>query len=80
MIRSLRRNCLLIDRLMETKTGDTDEMVLDVISNKLNTEMSQTSIDGSHRLGKRKGPGQKLRAIIVKFTRYNNMVLGMSGH
>ena len=75
-----RRNCLLIHGLTETKTEDTDEMVLDVISNKLNTEMSQISIDRSHRLGKRKGPGQKLRAIIVKFTRYNNMVLGMSGH
>ena len=75
-----RRNCLLIHGLTETKTEDTDEMVLDVISNKLNTEMSQISIDRNHRLGKRKGPGQKLRAIIVKFTRYNNMVLGMSGH
>ena len=30
-----RRNCLLIHGLMETKTEDTDEMVLDVINNKL---------------------------------------------
>ena len=36
---------------------DIDEMVLDVINNKLNIEMSQISIDRSHRLGKRKGPG-----------------------
>ena len=34
--------------------------------------MSQISIDRSHRLGKRKGPGQKPRAIIVKFTRYKD--------
>ena len=51
---------------METKTEDTDEMVLDVINNKLNIEMSRISIDRSHRLGKWKGPGQKPRAIIVK--------------
>ena len=57
---------------METKTEDTDEMVLDVINNKLNIEMSEISIDRSHRLGKRKGPGQKPRAIIVKFTRYKD--------
>ena len=61
---------MLIHGLTETKTEDTDEMVLDVINNKLNIEMSQISIDRSHRLGKRKGPGQKPRAIIVKFTRY----------
>ena len=58
--------------LTETKTEDTDEMVLDVINNKLNIKMSQISIDRSHRLGKRKGPGQKPRAIIVKFTRYKD--------
>ena len=61
---------MLIHGLSETKTEDTDEMVLDVINSKLNIEMFQISIDRSHRLGKQKGPGQKLQAIIVKFTRY----------
>ena len=65
----LRMNCLLIHGLNETKTEDADEMVLDVINDKLNMEMSQVSIERSHRLGKRKCPGQKSRAIIVKFTR-----------
>ena len=63
---------MLIHGLMETKTEDTDEMVLDVINNKLNIEMSEISIDRSHRLGKRKGPGQKPQAIIVKFTLYKD--------
>ena len=67
-----RRNCLLIHGLNEKKTEDTDEMVLGVINDKLNMEMSQVSVDRSHRLGKRKGPGQKPRAIIVKFTRYKD--------
>ena len=44
----LLRNCLLIHGLMEAKTEDTDEMVLDVINNKLNIEMSQRRNDRSH--------------------------------
>ena len=58
--------------MTETKTEDTVEMVLDVINNKLNIEMSRISIDKSHRLRKRKGPGQKPRVVIVKFTRYKD--------
>ena len=54
---------------METETEDIGEMALYVISNNLNIEMSQISIDRSQRLGKRKVPGQKPRAIIIKFTR-----------
>ena len=69
-----RRNCLLIHGWTETKTEDTDEMVLDVVNNKLNIEMSQISIDRSHRLGKQRGPGQKPRATIVKFTHYKYTV------
>ena len=65
-----RRNCLLIHGLNETKTENRDEMVLEVINDKLNIEMSQISIDRSHRLGKRKR--RKPRAIIVKFTRYKD--------
>ena len=57
------------EQLTQRKTEDTDEMVLHVINNKLNIEMSQISIDRSHKLGKRKGPGQKSRVIIAKFTR-----------
>ena len=66
-----RRNCLLIHGLDETEIVDTDEMALDVINNKLNIEMSQISIDRSHRLGKRKGPGQKPPAIVV-----NTIIIG----
>ena len=65
-------NYLLIHRLNERKTEDTAKIVLDVISNRSNIEMCQVSIERSHRLGKRNGPGQKPQAIIVKFTRYND--------
>ena len=44
------RNCLLIHGLNEIKIEDTDEVVLDVINDKLKMEMSQGSIDRSHRL------------------------------
>ena len=57
----LHRNYLLIHGLNETKTEERDKMVLDI-------EMFQTSINRSRMQGKRKGPGQKPRAIIVKFT------------
>ena len=43
-----RRNCLLIHGLTETKTEDTDEIVLDAINNKLNIGMSQIIIGSSH--------------------------------
>ena len=63
---------MLIHELTETKTEDTDEMVLDVINSKLDFKMSQINIDRSHRLGKRKDPRQKPQTITVKFTRYKN--------
>ena len=62
---------------METKTEDTDEIILDVINNKLNIELSQISIDRSHKLGKRKGPGQKPQAIIVKFTQTKTGIMSL---
>ena len=39
-------NCLLIHGLTETKTEDTEEMVLGVINNKLNIEISQKVLTG----------------------------------
>ena len=57
---------MLIHGLNKTKTEDTDEIVLDVINNKLNIEMYQVSIDRSCRLGKRKVPGQKVPSIRKK--------------
>ena len=64
------RNCFLIHGLNETKSEDKDEMVLDIINNKVNIEMSQISIEKSHRFRKRKV--QNPRAIIVKFRRYKD--------
>ena len=34
--------------------------------------MSEINIDKSNRLEKQKDPGQKLRAVIAKFTRYKD--------
>ena len=34
--------------------------------------MSEIKIDKSNSLEKQKGPGQKLRAVIAKFTRYKD--------
>ena len=48
-----------------------DEIFLDILSNKLNKELSQISID-SYSLLKWTGLGQKPRRIIVKFTLYKD--------
>ena len=40
------RNCLLIHGMTETKTEDTDEIVLDVINNNIKIEMSQKVLTG----------------------------------
>ena len=63
---------MLIHGLTETKTEDTDKMILNVINDKLNIKMSQISIGRSHRLGRLKGPVQKSRVIIVRFTGYKD--------
>ena len=47
-------------------------MILNVINGKLNIKMSQINIGRSHRLGRLKGPVQKSRAIIVRFTGYKD--------
>ena len=62
------------------RTGDMDEMVLGIISNKLNIEISQISINRGHSLGKRKGPGLKPRAIIVKFAWYKEKSLEIKNY
>ena len=47
-----RRNCLLIHELTETETEDTDEMVLDVINNKLDSLLVIIQMFPLNSLGK----------------------------
>ncbi len=62
-----RRNNLRIFGVPESESENTDELVVDV-AKKMGVQLSELSIDRSHRIGK-KGP--QPRPIIVKLVRYN---------
>ena len=66
-----RRNCLLIHGVTEDKKEDTDSVVINIIKNDVEVEISENDIDRTHRIGAPKNPGERPRPIIVKFARYN---------
>ena len=66
-----RRNCLLLHGIEETKGEDTDNIVLEVLNNDMDLNMSKTDLDRSHKIGNPKSK-KKSRPIIVKFVRYND--------
>ena len=65
-----RRNCLLVHGIEEESNEDTDEVVVNMLKEKLNMEVSKKDLDRSHRIGK--SNPRKKRPIIVKFVRYND--------
>ena len=65
-----RRNCLLIHRIEEEKDEDTDDVVGNMLQDKLELEILKKDIDRSHRIGK--PSPRKERPIIVKFVWYND--------
>ena len=65
-----RRNCLLIHGIEEDKDEVTDDVVVNMLQDKLELEISKKDIDRSHRIGK-PIPREK-RPIIVKFVQYND--------
>ena len=65
-----RRNFLLIHGIEEDKDGITDDMVVNMLQDKLELEISKKYIDRCHRIGK--PSPRKKRPIIAKFVRYND--------
>ena len=49
-----RRNCLLIHGVEENSNEDTDKLVLNIINNDLEIDLTEVAIDRTHRIGKRK--------------------------
>ena len=62
-------NCLLLHGIEETKGEDTDNIVLEVLNNDMDLNISKAALDRSHRIGNPKSK-TKSRPIIVKFVRY----------
>lgn len=67
-----RRNCLLVHGLPETSRENTDDLVISMFKNEMDIEIFSDDIDRSHRIGKKKDDPNKVRPVIVKFTRYND--------
>ena len=65
-----RRNCLLIHGVEENSNEDTDKLVLNIISNDLEIDLTEIAIDRTHRIGDPKKKKKKVWPIIVKFARY----------
>ena len=65
-----RRNCLILHGLEEESNANTNQRVLDVLSQSMGETIYIQDIDQTHGLP-RKTPGEKSRPVIVKFLRYN---------
>ena len=66
-----RRNCSLVPGVEEQKQENTENIVLSVIKEHLDIELSVKNLDRSHIIGKRNSKSKR-RPIIVKFIGYNN--------
>ena len=65
-----RRNCLLIHGVEEIRKEDTDKLVLNVINNDLENDLTEVAIDRTHSIGDPIMKRRKARPIIAKFVGY----------
>ena len=66
-----RRNCLIVHGVEEQEQENTDNIVLNVIKEHLDMELSVKDLDRSHKIGK-SNCKSKRRPIIIKFISYND--------
>ena len=66
-----RRNCLLVHGIAKTDDGVTDDLVIEMISTKINIEISPADLERTQRIGKKKAVQNKPRPIIVKLKTCN---------
>lgn len=67
-----RRNCVLIHGVAENEDENTDDLVLSILKDEMDTEMFTDDLDRTHRIGKTKNDSKHRRPIIVKFVRHND--------
>ena len=71
-----RRNCVRVYGISENSKEDTDQVMIDLASNKLDIKLERHEIDRSHRVGSPRSSAAGAekppspRPIIVKFTTY----------
>ena len=66
-----RRNCLLVHGVEEEQNEDTDKIVIKLIRDTLEEDVSLEDLDRTHRIGSPRNSSGKTRPIIIKFARYN---------
>ena len=57
-----RRNCFLIHGMEENSNEDTDKLVLNIISNDLEIDLTEAAIDCTHRIG---NPKKKRKRLVL---------------
>ena len=67
-----RRNCLLVHGIAEEKEEITDEVIINILNEKLDPEITLQYIEKTHRIGEPKKTRGKTCPITVKFVRYND--------
>ena len=68
-MRYSRRDCILIDGILENDDEVTDEYVVETVPSDANVEINIDDNDRSHRLGKPRESKEKALPIIVEFAR-----------
>ena len=66
-----RWNSLLIHDVEENQNEDTDTLSINIINEHLELDIQPSDIDRTDRIGNKNKTCKKVRAIIIKFTRYN---------
>ena len=64
-----RRNCLFIHGVEENSNEGAYKLVLNIIKNDLEIDLTEVAIDRTHRIDDTKKK-KKVQPIIVKFVRY----------
>ena len=64
-------DCLLLHSVVENEGENIDDLVLNIVNEKMNIEPPSSDWDRTHRIGWKKESYRKLRAVIVKFISYN---------
>ena len=66
-----RRDCLLLHGIAERERENIDELILETLNEKMRIDLTSSDLDRTHRIGQRKAPSKKPRAVIIKFVSYN---------
>ena len=65
------RNCTLFHGIPKSPNENTDKIVIQIITQHLDINVTEDGLDQSHRLGKRSTNQNKFRTIILKLAQYN---------